>query len=72
MAVAQPTEVPATSSGDEPALATRELWRSFGSTPVLNGLNFTASYGEVTGLVGPERRRKDHAPSHPGHAAGTG
>jgi len=53
MAVAQPMEVPRTGPGDEPALATRELWRSFGSTPVLNGLNFTASYGEVTGLVGP-------------------
>lgn len=40
-------------TGSDPAIVCRDLWRSFGSTPVLQGLDFDASAGEVTGLVGP-------------------
>jgi ABC-2 type transport system ATP-binding protein len=36
-----------------PAVDVQGLWRGFGATSVLEGLDFTAQYGEVTGLVGP-------------------
>ena len=45
--------------------------RSFGDVEALRGVDFAAPYGEVTGLVGPERRRQDHAVTDSGHVAHT-
>ncbi len=35
------------------AIVVRDVWRGFGSSEALRGINFTAASGEVTGLVGP-------------------
>lgn len=48
---AVPAAVP--GSPRAPAVEVVDVWRSFGATPVLQGLDFTAHHGEVTGLVGP-------------------
>lgn len=44
-----PTASP--SSGD--GVAASGVWRRFGAVEALRGVDFTARYGEVTGLVGP-------------------
>jgi ABC-2 type transport system ATP-binding protein len=43
------TEEPAADDG----VAARAVWRRFGEVEALRGAEFTAAYGEVTGLVGP-------------------
>jgi ABC-2 type transport system ATP-binding protein len=53
VAVTEPMEIPTADPGRAPAIVARDVWRSFGSTTVLSGLEFSASAGEVTGLVGP-------------------
>jgi ABC-2 type transport system ATP-binding protein len=37
----------------DPAVLVRGLWRRFGEAEALRGVDFTAHYGEVTGMVGP-------------------
>ncbi len=40
-----------TPGGD--GVVAHEVWRRFGAVEALRGVNFTAAYGEVTGMVGP-------------------
>ncbi|MFL5869533.1 MAG: ABC transporter ATP-binding protein [Solirubrobacterales bacterium] len=47
-----PTEEPQTVSGTEPAVRAESLAHSYGSLPVLEGLDLEVSPGEVLGLVG--------------------
>src|SRR4051812_48942911 len=47
-----PTEEPQTVSGTEPAVRAESLAHSYGSLPVLGGLDLEVSPGEVLGLVG--------------------
>jgi ABC-2 type transport system ATP-binding protein len=37
----------------DPAVLVRGVWRRFGESEALRGVDFTAHYGEVTGMVGP-------------------
>ena len=49
----------ATNATKDSLLVAEDVWRSFGAAPALQGVGFTATAGEVTGLVGPNGSGQD-------------
>ncbi len=47
-------------------LSLRSVSRRFGGLIAVNNVSFELHAGEIVGLIGPERRRQDHAgqPDH--------
>jgi ABC-2 type transport system ATP-binding protein len=45
--------VTATTDGTGPAVVVQGVWRRFGASEALRGVDFGAEAGEVTGMVGP-------------------
>ena len=53
-----------------PIIQVRDLCKRYGSLTAVDGVSFEVAEGEVFGILGPERRRKDdHARDDRGHAA---
>jgi ABC-2 type transport system ATP-binding protein len=48
-----PVTMVADTGATEPAVLVEGVWRAFGDSEALRGVDFLASHGEVTGMVGP-------------------
>ena len=43
-----------------PVIEVENLIKTYDGTNVVDGISFSVDEGEIYGIVGPQRRRKDH------------